>query len=217
MKKTPAAPALAPAGEYRRTLKENGRTLLAARARWPRLTGEGPGVRRVNRYYEALADRWIKRWEGPLLERARSAPEGSPPWEAALDFTVTLFREDLLSLWWEAREAAGGSRPRRLRQGDVWQLPAGVPVTLRSLLPPRRWWRGPILEEIRRQVGQRVNSGECIYYEDWPQLVSRRFSPSRFYLTEEGPAVFYPMESIAPTLEGFPTFSLAALVPPKEL
>ena len=214
MKTTTTPPALAEAGTYRQVFRQGEAVLLTAAARWPRLEETSPGIRRVNRYYDALFDRWRRRWEGPLLEQAKAAagPE-SPPWSAQLDFTVTHFSDGLFSLYIDVVEETA-SRPRRIRLGDIWSLPAGVPVTLRELLPRRRWWRGPVMEAIRAQVGQRVQAGESIYYEDWPRLVSTHFSPQRAYLTEQGPTVFYPQETIAPSLEGFPTFSLAALCPP---
>lgn len=214
-------PALGEPGTYEEVFQEGEAVLLTIRARWPRLEENCPGCRRVNRYYEALADRWKKRWAGPLLEQAKAAagPE-SPPWEARLDFTVTLFQDRMLSLYWEAVEDVGTRRPRQVRQGDVWRLPEGVPVTLRELLPPRRWWRGPVLEQVRRQIGQRVNTGEAVFFEGWPGLASRKFSPGRFYLTEDGPVVFYPIETIAPAMEGFPSFLLRdipiAAEPPAE-
>ena len=166
---------------------------------WPRLEGTSPGVKRINRYYDALADRWRRHWER------------EPGLRAGLTYQVTLLTEELFSLWWEATEDRGERRPRRVRQGDVWRLPWGEPVTLRELLPRRRWWKGPVLDEIRRQIGSRVQAGDSLFYPDWLSLASRRFCPSRFYLTEEGPVVFYPMETIAPALEGFPSFSLRAL------
>ena len=113
----------------------------------------------------------------------------TPPWEAALDFTVTLLSDGLFSLYWEAAEDVGARRPRRLRRPP--------PV------PPVRW---------TRRIGERLNAGEAVFYEDWPSLASRKFSPGRFYLTEEGPMVFYPVESIAPAMEGFPAFTLKGLV-----
>ena len=206
-------PVLGKPGTYEEVFREGDTVLLTVKARWPRLEGEGPGFRRVNRYYEALADRWKKRWSGPLLADAKAAmgPE-TPPWKASLDFTVTLLENELFSLYWEAAEDIGARRPRRVRQGDVWRLPQGVPLTLRELLPTRRWWRGPVLEEVRRQIGERLNTGEAVFYEEWPSLASRKFSPGRFYLTADGPAVFYPVESIAPAMEGFPAFSLGGLV-----
>lgn len=207
MKKELPAPALGEDGVLTNSFRDGDETLLTLQARWPRLEGDWPGARRINRYYEALADRWKRRWEGPLLAQARSEREaGSRPWEVRLDYTLTLLRQDCLSLYWEVSEDVGRRRPRRIRQGDVWRLPQGLPVTLRELLPPRRWWRGPVLEEIRRQIGERIQAGEALFLEDWPSLVSRKFSPGRFYLTAEGPVIFYPVESIAPALEGFPTF-----------
>lgn len=217
MKKELPAPRLGEPGTYTEVFREGETALLTVQARWPRLEGEQPGCRRVNRYYEALADRWKKRWAGPLLAGARAAVQpGLPPWEARLDFTVTLFQDGLFSLYWEVTENVGGRRPRRTRQGDVWQLPQGLPLTLRELLPPRRWWRGPVLEEIRRQIGQRLETGEAVFFEDWPALASRKFSPGRFYLTGDGPVVFYPIESLAPAMEGFPSFSLKGLVVAQE-
>ena len=212
MKKAPIEPVLAQPGAYRQVFRDGETVLLTAAARWPRLAEASPGLRRVTRYYNALAARWRRWWEGPLLERARAAagPE-TPPWSASMDFTVTLFSPDLLSLFIDIVEETG-SRPRRVRLGDVWALPSGVPLELKELLARRRW-RSAALETVRAQVEERVSSGDCLYYEDWPRLVSARFSPQRFYLTGEGPVVFYPPEAIAPALEGFPTFSLASLCP----
>lgn len=225
MRNTAAMPGLAAPGSCEWVFEDGGVKLLSVQARWPQLEETSPGVRRVNRYYEALAERWLKRWEGSLQSQARAAlasggtadapPEGgigSLPWSAGLDFTVTLFQNGTLSLYIDAVENVGQRRPRRVRQGDVWRLPSGTPVTLRELLPPRRWWRLPVLEEVRRQAGRQLQAGEAVFYDDWVRLVSKRFSPSRFYLTKTGPEVFYPVEAIAPAMEGFPTFSLAGLL-----
>ena len=73
MKKTPTAPAPAQPGAYRQVFREGEAVLLTASARWLQLEETSPGARRVNRYYNALFDRWRRRWEGPLLERAKAA------------------------------------------------------------------------------------------------------------------------------------------------
>ena len=203
MKKAPVAPKLAEAGYCERVLTDGDAKLLRLRARWPRMEETSPGIRRVNRYYDALA------LGDPRAERL--------PWSASLDFTVTHFQNGVLSLYIDAVEDVGARRPRRVRQGDAWLLPSGVPLTLRELLPrQRRWWRGPVLEAVRRQAGSRLQAGEAVFYDDWVKLVSKRFSPRRFYLTESGPVVFYPVESVAPAMEGFPTFPLSELLPQTE-
>lgn len=217
MQNEPFEPRLSEAGTYEEVFRDGETVLLTARARWPRLEAESPGLKRINRYYDALADRWKQRWAGPLLESAKveASPE-SAPWEVSLDFAVTLSQDGLLSFRLDAVEQTGERRPRRVRQGDVWRVPSGTPVTLRELLPANRWWKGPVIAEIRRQIGARVQSGEAVFFEDWLRLASRKFSPGRFYLTPDGPVVFYPVESVAPAMEGFPTFSLLALTERKD-
>ena len=212
MKTAPVEIRRAPAGCAERVLTDGDRPLLALRARWPRLEETAPGLRRINRYYDALADRWVRRWEGPLLARARETLEpGAPPWRASLDFRITLLENGRLSLWLDTEEDIGERRPRRVRQGDTWEVPAGFPLSLRELLPRRRWWRGEAVAQVRRQIGERLQEGESAFYPDWLTLASRRFSPRRFYLTPEGVWVFYPPETIAPALEGFPAFCLGPL------
>ena len=196
-------------GCYNKVFREGERVLLTAHARWPRLEETCPGTRRVNRYYAALAGHWQKRWEGGLLERAKAAAgPDTPPWEANLDYTVTLLAEGRFSLYLDVTEDTGGKRPRRLRLGDVWLLPDGVPLSLRELLPPGRGWKGKVLERVRMEIGRRLDSGESVFCQDWPHQSARRFSPYRCYLAEDGPVVFYPIGAIAPAFEGFPSFLL---------
>ena len=120
MKKPPVPPALAEPGHCEKVFREGEATLLTVRARWPRLEETSPGIRRLNRYYAALADRWLKRWEGPLQARAKAVlAEGGAgmetlPWSASLDFTVTLFQDGVLSLYLDTVEAVGARRPRRV-------------------------------------------------------------------------------------------------------
>lgn len=214
MEKDRSAPCLSQPGTHQEVFRDGERVLLTVSARWLQLEGDSPGVRRINRYYQSLSEAWKRRWAGPLLERAKAAATpDSPPWEARLDFTVTLLSQELLSLRWDVAEDVGLRRPRRLRTGDTWLLPQGTPVNLRELLPPRRLWKKGIVEEVRRQIGRRVEAGEAVFYEDWHSLAARKFSPGRFYLTEDGPVVFYPVETIAPAMEGFPSFLLQ---PPAE-
>lgn len=217
MKKTLPALRLGEAGTYEEVFRQEEEILLTVQARWPRLEGEGPGCRRIDRYYDALAQQWLRRCKGPLLERAKAAhTPGLSPWRARLDFTVTLFQEGFFSLYWDAVEEVGQRRPRRFREGDVWRLPEGIPVTLWELLPPKAARRKAVLTEVRRQIGERTGAGEAAFWDNWEALAGRKFSPGRFYLTAEGPVVFYPVESIAPAMEGFPTFPLGRLLEPAE-
>lgn len=215
MAKAVILPQLEQPGAWEQIFREEGLEILAAEANWPRLAEDSSGLRRVNRYYEHLAQQWRARWEGPLLSQAKATvQEKKQPWSASLRYEITLLTPQILSLWWEASEEVGERRPRRVRQGDIWALPQGVPI-----LPGEfftflgRSWRKSILEEVDRQIREQLKTGESLFKEDWPQGIARHLSLEGFYLTEEGPCLFYPVESIAPALEGFPAFSLAALLP----
>lgn len=198
--------ALMGAGHHRQVFRGEEGPLLTLRARWPQPEGEDRASRRLRRYYDRLARRWLARWTGPLLEKAKEAH--AQGWQAEMDFTVTCLEDGLLSLYIDLTETT--DRPRRVRLGDVWELKRGTPVPLSALLGRPRHWKGRVLEQVETQAAERVNSGEYLYYEDWPQLCRRWFSPERYYLTAEGPVVFFPMETIAPALEGVPVFPLSS-------
>lgn len=195
-------------GCWEQSFREGEAVLLTADAAWPQLEGDAPGVRRINRYCNALAQRWQKRWEGPLLTRARAANRpDTPPWEAGMTFRVTLLTEACFSFYIDIIEGTGPT-PRRIRLGEVWSLPDGRPLPLRELLPPGRARKGALLAQVGEQIERRLASGESLFYQDWPRRIAAHLSPQRFYMEEDGPVLFFPIRAIAPSMEGFPTFPL---------
>ena len=159
---------------------------------------------------------WAARWERELYPRActaaRQAREVSHPfrpWEASLTGVVTLHTPECLSLYYDAAERTGGPHGVTLRQGSAWALPGGSPLTLGELFPPGFRWRAWALAEVERQLRARLSAGESWFAPDWEARLPRSFDPERFYLTEAGPVIYFPLYSIAPYAEGIPAFSLA--------
>ena len=156
-----------------------------------------PGLRRLERWCR-LEGAWAARWERELYPRActaaRQAREVSHPfrpWEASLTGAVTLHTPECLSLYYDAAERTGG------------------PQTLGELFPPGFRWRAWALAEVERQLRARLSAGESWFAPDWEARLPRSFDPERFYLTEAGPVIYFPLYSIAPYAEGIPAFSLA--------
>ena len=171
---------------------------------------------RLSAYYQAAEAAWQARWENRLYPlacaaagRARAASRPFRPWCARLERQITLDADGLLSLRLEAQEQTSSSRIARHRQGDVWQLPRGTPLALSDLFPGRNWRKG-VLEQVAAQIQSRTASGECRFSPGWERLLPRRFDPERFYCMSEGPAVFFPLCSIAPYAEGIPEFLLVS-------
>lgn len=206
--------------QYKRVLKWEAEPVLTLSVEFPKFPEDGPGFRRVNRYYCQVARQWRARWEGALYEQAReearSLREASRPfrpWEARLTYQITCREDGLLSLYLDAYEYAGGAHGMTVRQGDAWSMPEGACRSLRSFFPPRCRWRQAVLDQVSRSIQARLAAGESWFDPNWQELIVRTFDPERFYCTKEGPVVFYPLYSIAPYAEGIPVFPI---VPPQD-
>lgn len=200
---------------WKRVLKWEGESVLTYSIRCPDFPEDLACFRRIGRYYHRIFELWKNRWENVLYQRActcvAAAREQSlpfRPWEASLNYTVTFQQENLLSLYLDAWEYSGGVHGVTVRRGDTWELSSGTPRCLSSFFPPHSRWRRSVLEALHAQASERISTGETLYFEDWPDRISSCFDPDRFYLTEQGIALFYPLYTIAPYAEGIPVFSM---------
>lgn len=195
-------------------LQWNGEPILYYSLELPEIPKEGRS-RKVSAYYRRMGNEWTLRWEGELFQRAVSAlvaarERSKPfePWNAELSSTVTYYNESLWSLHVSVTETTHTERPYRYLQGDTWNLRTGAPLTLASFFEDCPGWRREMFEEIKRQTQERIRSKESLLDPDAGERLEREFDPSRFYLTEEGLMVFYPMETLGSSGEGFPSFLL---------
>ena len=204
-----------PAAPLQRTYtkKREGTAVLTLSLRRPAFPDTGTTAR-VERYFAQIAQQWKNRWETILLPRACQAltdaqAEDRPftPWRAELDYTVTLWRPPLLSLRLDAVETGPSPLPLRFCAGESWDCESGYPRTLRSFFPAKaRRWRRELLTCLQEQAALQLASGESLLDPDCQQTMERTFDPDRFYLTEEGAVVFYPLGVLGPCAEGIPVF-----------
>nr|WP_173023458.1 MULTISPECIES: DUF3298 and DUF4163 domain-containing protein [unclassified Pseudoflavonifractor] len=220
--KKPAGPANVDSGQWKHVLKCEEEPVLTLDLRWPRLPDENAALRRISRYYQRFADQWKARWEAALYARAcaalAEARENSrpfQPWQAQLVYTVTYNENGLLSLFSDAYEYTGGAHGMTVRCADAWNLTDGSPRSLSSFFPPRSRWRRQVLEAVRTQIAARLATGESVYFDDWEKKAETEFDPGRFYLTQEGVTVFYPLYTLAPYVEGMPAFTIPWPLPPE--
>lgn len=198
---------------WKRTLRWNEKAVLSYTLRCPKIMETNRATRRLSRYYRHVADEWKHRWEAQLYPAACQAAQDTSrpfqPWEATLTYEVTYHQDGLLSLYLDAYEWTGGAHGITLRTGDTWELSSGTPRALASFFPRGCRWKAETLRQVRAQIQARMDSGESVFFPEWSTLAASHFHPERFYLTTDGPAVFYPLYTIAPYVEGIPVFSLA--------
>ncbi len=203
--------------ETERDWDHEGIPVLHARACLPTPVGgqRGRTARRIQRYYTAQCQAFLRRCEAFLLPQAKAAAQTAlaaslpfSPVQAELTFQPTYSENHLLSLYTQLREKVG-ERPAFLcRWGDTWDLESGYPLALSGCFPAGTPWKRRLLADIRTQAEERQRSGISCYWEDVQKCLRRRFNARNFYLTAEGLAVFYPMYAIGPAAEGIPVFIL---------
>ena len=169
----------------------------------------------MGRYYQRLAGAWRSRWGretywNACLDLARCREESRPfcPWTARLSGEVLFQDEGVLSIRMDAREVRGDGRPLQVRTGDLWKLPEGVPLPVRSYFPgDRRWWLH-LTRKLREQGEARRAAGDCFLDPDFGARLRRWLSPHRCCQTPEGLEFYIPQCALAPAAEGPVTLKL---------
>lgn len=202
--------------QWQKTLEHEGEPVLSLSLTLPAPTDDSRSSRRMEGYYAHLGQMWQTRWTSTLypqaaaaLIEARAQSRPFQPWDAEVTYCVCLEREDLSSLYVDAIERRGGtSRPITVRSSETWDPRNGIPQALSSLCPRHPFWKRPLVKELQRQVQEQLQGGESLFYENAVARSAKYFSHHRFYLAEEGLAIFYPMCSLGSPAEGIPVFLL---------
>lgn len=189
---------------------EDGLPLLSVDAQLPQITGRH--ARRFNRYYQACAaafESWCRYSIFPqaqqLYRQALLNAAPLPQWHASLQSTITLQKDHLLSLYTDTI-LTGAQQRTLIRRADIWDLQRILPVTVAECFPPHTPWRSLLLGEAEQQIRQQEAQGIAAYDPLWRKKLRRHFRPQQFYLADDGLHFFFSMRTIAPTLEGIPTF-----------
>jgi len=190
--------------------------VLSCSLRLPSLTGGGTAARRINRYYQQLEARLIRRWERRLYpaacaeaQEARQASYPFLPHEARVTFQVTCLRDGRLSLYWDDWLFTGGAHGAVCRHGDTWDTHTGCPMPMAAFFPPGTKLRKALSRLAVQQAQANLDAGTSLYFDDFQSLIFRRFDRENFYLADGKLMFFYPLYAIAPYAEGIPTFTAA--------
>lgn len=183
----------------------------------PELPAGGGGMGRIAQWCRRLERAWAARWEAVLYPRAcaalrdaRALSRPFQPWTASLSGRVTLASKGRLSLVYDAAERLDGPHRVSLRTGMTWALPSGAPLPLSALFPPGFPWRRRALETAAEQLRARQEAGEARFWPGWERMLRRSFDPERFYLTQEGVVLYFPLYALGPYAEGMPEVLLGA-------
>lgn len=196
-------------------MKSNNDPVLTLSIRRPIFQRSGK-TERIERYFSKLTEKWQARWETDLYSEACKAyadsrAQGSifVPWQATLDYTITLWQQPLLSIRLDIQEHGPAPLPCTLCIGEVWDCSTGYPCSLRSFLPatPRRWKR-EIIRQLSKQAQSQLDSGESLLRPNCFSDIKNKFDAERYYLTENEIVIYYPLYVLGAYGEGIPSFTL---------
>lgn len=185
--------------------------VLRAKVRLPHSEGKSRCARRFNRYYRTYAQAYLRYCETELFPGAaaqmRSAVAQSRPWEvvhAELTYTLALERENILSIYTDAREEGLGL-PIEIRRSDNWSREDALQLPLESFFPASCRIKRDFLTFARKEILAQIEDGGR-FYPRWRMALRRYYSSRCFYLTPEGLVWFYPQSTLSPLREGTLTF-----------
>ena len=195
-----------------RSWERDGVTVLCASVTLPQQGTRR--ARRFDRYYQRFCRAYFAYCEQLLLPWARAqcaaALEKSAPWtrtSCEVSYRVTLYGENTVSLFIDARETNGPVPRLVLRSADTWDLTAMLPMPMGELFPKHTAYRKRLVALARDTAQEQLAQGAAVYNENHRALLRRAFSSRNYYLTDAGLCFFYPMYAVAPSAEGIVTFT----------
>lgn len=192
--------------------------LLNYRINYPHFEPEG--IIRINRYYAAKAQEFMKYSRDVLFKQAAGQYQYAKmnhypvmAYEAIMVYNVTYNSDRILSVYYEQYTYTGGAHGSTVRFSDTWDVSAGKRMELKDFFPAGTDYRRGILAEINRQIAeQSVESGRNgggNYFDTYRQDTADHFKDTDFYVVPEGLMIYFQQYDIAPYSSGIPQFLIA--------
>jgi len=169
----------------------------------------------INAWYREMAEDLQGKYETELYRNASELYEdsrtGDFPFhmhDAIFTYVITYNQNGVISLYHDEYIYSGGAHGITVRQSETWNIKDGCRIYLYQFSGDPSAFRAEILGAIREQIALQTETGEGMYFENYPELISEHFNPESFYLTPEGLTLYYQQYDIAPYAAGMPEFRI---------
>ncbi len=201
-------------GRLSEELTYEGITMVSADFRYPIVSsGNIKADKRINSYYKHIARTLMKKARNELLPEAvdewRYSVENSYPFrqfETVMKYDVTYNNDDILSLYYDVYEYTGGAHGITKRFGDTWQATTGWFIELSDFFPRGVGYKRQLIDNAVKIATRQIAEGTHQYFDLYPKLIKKYFSPTKFYIQPDNITIFYDQYAIAPGFEGTPVF-----------
>ena len=188
--------------------------MVSADFRYPIVSSDNKKAnKRINSYYRHIARALLRRAKYELLPDAvdewRFATEnGYPfrPFEIVMKYTVTSNDDNVFSLFYDVYEYTGGAHGTTKRTGDTWVASTGWFMELSDFFPHGTNYKRLLTDNAIAIAADQIAAGTHQYFDNYPKLIKKYFSRSKYYITPQSVVIFYDQYAIAPGYEGTPVF-----------
>jgi|GEM_PF-1478249 len=194
------------------TLAHEGRAVLHFSIDYPRMAGDSPVEKRLNRDFNARVAVFEGQMKGRYFRQAvhqlaALGPHGGfVPLSITASVQVMLSGPQLLSLFADTWYQLGQSGSHLARSARTVRLGSGADVTL-----PRLFVRGydfrPVLNRsLHAQIAREAALNPGTFFANWPHLATENGGNRGFYLTDDSMVIFFQQQAIAEKIAGLPAF-----------
>lgn len=128
-------------------------------------------------------------------------------YESVLNYTATYNAGNLLSMYRDQYEYAGGAHGSTVRRSDTFSLQNGRVLPLSAFFPYGYDYTSAILQEILAKAKE-IMQTEPVFFDNYEELIVKNFNPQSYYLTQKGIAIYYQQYDIAPYSTGIVVFEI---------
>lgn len=196
---------------------QDGALLLTVTAQRPNVGAwlSGKAQEAAQDYYDAdykAARAW---WEGELSDfaredRAMADAQGIEfrAYSVSENFQVMRDDDQFLSLLRISESYTGGAHDNQAVSAETFRKQDGQLVTLDSLFKESIDYENFLIDEVRRQMTERRQSGQADYYQDAESQIAEVFETGGFFLTDDSLTLVYPCYTLAPFAAGTQYFEI---------
>ena len=198
-------------------LEYDGNVILIYNIQYPHISGMECNVqsKNFNIYNRTKALNLQARSEGELFEEAKRLYEynkqnGYPimTYEIYLTYQVTFNNNEIVSLYTDQYEYAGGAHGNTIRESQNWNLRLGTLIPLSCFYKNNPSYVLDIIREINKQIKEQIEAGNDYYFENYCSLVVETLNLNNYYLIPGYIVIFFQQYDIAPYSTGIPTFKI---------
>ncbi|MCX7772019.1 MAG: DUF3298 and DUF4163 domain-containing protein [Clostridia bacterium] len=174
---------------------------------------------RFNMHYRQKAQKnyryaSTKLYQAAVKQYTIAKPQGVPfnNFEFVEAFEPTYCRKPFISLYYDLYEFTGGAHGNTIRKGNTWDMRRGVMLPLEAFFDKDYDYQAVMLRYIESEARRRQITGMATYFDGLHENLKKYFDAQNYYLTEEGLAIFYPLYTIAPYVDGIQVFIIPYLI-----